>query len=77
MPQNKKPALTEEQQKALQDEMRNNQAVGKRATIAINLLPTIIRTYPGLSEEEMVEKATKLTETAMAKLLGITFTPNE
>lgn len=81
MPTNPKKALKKveeglspEQRKALEEEMKNNQAVGKRATVAINLLPSIIRAYPNLSEEEMVDKATKLTEIAMKKLLGVTFT---
>lgn len=81
MPTNPKKALKKveeglnpEQRKALEEEMKNNQAVGKRATVAINLLPSIIRAYPNLNEEEMVAKATKLTEIAMEKLLGVTFT---
>lgn len=70
----KKSGLTKEQEKALQDEMRNNQMVAKRAQVAINLLPTIIRAYPDMNEEEMVAKATKLSEVALDTLLGVTFT---
>lgn len=72
-----KPGLTPEQTAKLQEEMRENQMIGKRATIAINLLPHIIRACPELTEEEMVEKATRITELAMDKLLGVKFTPNE
>ena len=71
---NAQPALSEEQQKALQEEMRNNQAFGKRASVAANLLPSVIRSYPDLSEEEQVAKATRLAELVMKDLLGITFT---
>lgn len=69
--------LSEEQQKALQEEMRNNQAIATRAKIAGNLLPSIITTYPGLSPEEMVDKAEKIASAAMDKLLGITFKEKE
>lgn len=72
--QNAKPGLTPEQQEALQEEMRNNQAFGQRAKIAANLIPSIIRAYPDLSEEEQVAKATRLSELVMKDLLGITFT---
>lgn len=69
-----KPAMSEEQRKALEEEMRNNQAFGKRASVAANLLPSVIRSYPELSEEEQVAKATRLAELVMKDLLGITFT---
>ena len=72
-----KPGLTPEQQKAIEDEMRNNQAVSKRAMVAINLIPSIIQTYPNLSDNEIVEKATRITDIAMDSLLGIKFTKNE
>lgn len=69
--------LTDEQRKKLEDEMRNNQAIGKRASVAANLLPSIIRSYPNLTEEEMVAKAVKLSELVMKDLLGISFAPTE
>lgn len=69
-----KPGLSKEQQEALQEEMRNNQAFGKRASVAANLLPSVVRSYPELSEEEQVAKATRLAELVMKDLLGITFT---
>ena len=72
--QNAKPGLTPEQQEAIQEEMRNNQAFGKRASVAANLLPAIIRSYPDLSEGEQVAKATRIAELVMKDLLGITFT---
>ncbi len=75
--QNAKPGLTAEQQAALQEEMRNNQAFGKRASVAANLLPSIVRSYPELSEEEQVAKATRLAELVMKDLLGVTFTPKD
>lgn len=68
--------LSDEQRKKLEDEMRNNQAIGKRASVAANLLPSIIRAYPNLTEEEMVAKAIKLSELVMKDLLGVTFAPN-
>lgn len=68
--------LSDEQRKKLEDEMRNNQAIGKRASVAANLLPSIIRSYPNLTEEEMVAKAIKLSELVMKDLLGVTFAPN-
>lgn len=69
--------LSDEQRKKLEDEMRNNQAIGKRASVAANLLPSIIRSYPNLTEEEMVAKAVKLSELVMKDLLGISFAPTE
>lgn len=69
--------LSDEQRKKLEDEMRNNQAIGKRASVAANLLPSIIRSYPNLTEEEMVAKAVKLSELVMKDLLGISFSPTE
>jgi len=69
--------LSDEQRKKLEDEMRNNQAIGKRASVAANLLPSIIRSYPNLTEEEMVAKASKLAELVMKDLLGVTFAPVE
>ena len=72
-----KPGLSDEQRKKLEDEMRNNQAIGKRASVAANLLPSIIRSYPNLTEEEMVAKAIKLSELVMKDLLGVTFAPTE
>lgn len=72
-----KPALSPEQQKALEDEMRNNQMIARRAQLAMNLLPSIIRSYPDMCEEEMVEKASRIAESALDKLLGVTFTKNE
>lgn len=75
----KKPeaGLTDEQRKQLETEMRNNQALAKRASVAANLLPSIIRSYPNLTEEEMVAKASKLAELVMKDLLGVTFAPVE
>ena len=43
----------------------------------LGLLPSIITTYPGLSPEEMVDKAEKIASAAMDKLLGITFKEKE
>lgn len=80
MAKNKEEApagLTPEQQKALEDEMRNNQAVAQRGKIAANYIPSIIRSYPNLTEEEMVDKATKLAELVMDKLLGVKFVPKD
>lgn len=74
---NAQSGLTEKQRNELQEEMRNNQALGKRASVAANLLPTVIRTYPFLSEKKQVAKATRLADLVMKDLLGITFTKNE
>ena len=71
------PGLSDAQRKKLEDEMRNNQALAKRASVAANLLPSIIRSYPNLTEEEMVAKASKLAELVMKDLLGVTFAPVE
>ena len=66
--------LTEEQKKQILDARREQEAIGQRAKVTGNLLTTIIRTYPDLTPEEVVDKATKIAEVFMDKLLGVTFT---
>lgn len=66
--------LSEEQQKALQEEMRNNQMLAKRAQVAMNLIPSIVQSHPDMCEEEIVAKAQRLSEIAFDRLLGVTFT---
>ena len=66
--------LTPEQEKALQEEMKNNQMLARRAQVAMNLLPSIIQAHPDMCEEEIVAKAQRISELAFEKLLGVTFT---
>ena len=68
------PELTKEQKEEIMKMRREQEAIGQRAKVTGNLLTTIIRTYPDLSAEEIVAKATEIAEVFMDKLLGVTFT---